>query len=115
MSYITIPQIANTAPVISRRGTDNVFAELSFERLPDGRVELIATLVNYSEFSGRYTRDELGRTIVDAEEAVDTACDLEWTAVQALDETNSRGTIESLGFGEAVEAELACTFAVAAE
>jgi hypothetical protein len=106
MSYITVPQIANRAPVVSRRGTDNTFAELSFERLPDGRVELIATLVNYCERSGMYTRDELGREIAEVEDAVNVSVDLEWVAVETLDQTGSRGTIERLGFGEAVEVEL---------
>jgi hypothetical protein len=115
MTYITATSTANPAPIISRRGTDNVFAELIFDRTPSGMIELVCTLVEYNEFTGRYTRDELGRAIVDAEEAADAALDLEWIAVEALDETGNLGTIERLGFGEAVEAELACTFAMAAE
>jgi hypothetical protein len=115
MSCIVIRPVTNHAPVISRRGTDNVFAELSFERTPAGMIELVCTLVRYDEFTGAYDRNEMGWKIVEEEEAVDAACDLEWDAVQALDEANSRGTIERLGFGEAVEAELASTFAIAAE
>jgi hypothetical protein len=94
MSYIGFPAPKNTAPVISRRGTDNVFCELSLEHLPNGMIELIATRVEYCEYTGRYTRDVLGRHIVDGEEAVDAACDLEWLAVEDLDRSGNLGTIE---------------------
>jgi hypothetical protein len=111
---IIFPQVVNHAPVISRIGTDDTFVELSFRRLGD-LVELVATRVEYNAFTGRYLRDEIGREVVEEEDAVNAAVDLEWKAVDVLDETDDRGYADPMGFGEAVEAELASTFAVAAE
>jgi hypothetical protein len=112
---ITVPTTPNTAPVISRLGSDDTFVELSFRRL-GLLIELVATRVEYCAFSGRYLRDEIGREVVEEEDAVNAACDLEWAAVDVLDETDDRGYADPMGFGEAVEAELDATaHAIAAE
>jgi hypothetical protein len=112
---IIIPTVANTGPVISRRGTDNVFVELSFQR-SGPLVEMIATRVEYDEYTGRYIREELGREEVEEEDAENAAIDLEWIALKNLDETNNRGYADPCGFGEAVEKELIATdYVVAAE
>ena len=114
MSSIQFPTVANNAPVISRIGTDDTFVELSFRRL-GGLVELVATRVEYSAYSGRYLRDELGREVVEEEDAENAAVDLEWIAQQNLDETGDRGTKDPCGFGEAVDLELIALYAMAAE
>ena len=97
---------ANHSPVISCLGTDDTFVELSFRRL-GGLIELIATKVQYNAYTGLYLRDELGREVVANEDAGSVACDLEWKAVDALDETDERGVADPCGFEEAVERELA--------
>jgi hypothetical protein len=81
---------ANHSPVISCLGTDDTFVELSFRRL-GGLIELIATKVQYNAYTGLYLRDELGREVVANEDAGSVACDLEWKAADALDETDERG------------------------
>src|SRR5690349_9638638 len=114
---ITIPTVANNAPVVSRLGTDDTFVELSFRRL-EAMIELVATRVEYSAYTGKYLRDELGREVVAEEDAVNAACDLEWIAADNLDATDERGYADPMGFGEAVELELdsiAIPYAVAAE
>jgi phosphoribulokinase len=111
LKTITTP---NHAPVISRRGTDDTFVELSFRRLGE-LVELVATRVEYNAFTGRYLRDELGREVVEEEDAENAAVDLEYIALQNLDESNDRGYADPCGFGEAVERELEIIYAVAAE
>ena len=117
MTCITFPTVANHAPVISRRGTDDTFVELSFRRLGDrgGMVELVATRVEYNAFTGRYLRDELGREVIEEEDAENAAVDLEYIAIQNLDGTNDRGYADPCGFGEAVEHELETIYAIAAE
>jgi hypothetical protein len=113
MASIIVLTVANNAPVISRLGSDDVFVELSFRRL-GALVELVATKVEYNAFTGRYLRDEIGRDVVSEEDAVNTACDLEWMAADALEGID--GYADPMGFGEAVEAELDATaYAVAAE
>ena len=105
---ITFPTLPNTAPVISRVGTDDVFCELSFRRL-GARVELVCARVEYSAFTGKYLRDELGREICDEEDAENVAVDLQWIAKGNLEETDEYGPADPCGFGEAVERELAAT------
>jgi hypothetical protein len=114
MTYITFPTVANHAPVISRIGTDDTFVELSFRRL-GGMVELVATRVEYNAFSGKYLRDELGREVVEEEDAENAAVDLEWVARDNLDETGDRGYADPCDFGTAVDRELVSLYAVAAE
>lgn len=97
---ITIPTVANTAPVISRFGSDDVFVELSFRSLGE-TIELVATKVEYTDMTGRYARTEIGREIIGREDAVNAACDLEWMAVEALEGID--GYADPVGFGEAVE------------
>ena len=115
MSVINFPTIVNHAPVISRMGTDDVFIELSFRRIGNETVELVATRVEYSAFTGKYLRDELGREICDEEDAENVACDLQWIAKANLAETGDYGPADPCGFGEAVEQELEAIYAVAAE
>ena len=114
MPTITFPTIANNAPVISRIGTDDVFVELSFRRL-GAMVELVATRVEYNAFTGKYLRDELGREVVEEEDAENAAVDLEWTARDNLDETGDRGYADPCHFGEAVDRELVSIYGIAAE
>jgi hypothetical protein len=114
MSSITFPTVANHAPVISRIGSDDTFVELSFRRL-SGLVELVATRVEYSAYTGKYLRDELAREVCDEEDAENVAVDMEWEAKKNLDETNDVGYSDPCGFGEAVEAEFESIYAVAAE
>lgn len=114
MTTIQFPVIPNHAPVISRVGTDDIFVELSFRRL-GARVELVATRVEYSAFTGRYLRDELGREICDEEDAENVACDLQWIAKANLAESGDYGPADPCGFGEAVERELESIYALAAE
>lgn len=117
MTAIHFPTIVNNAPVISRMGTDDVFVELSFRRLSDkgGWVELVATRVEYNAFSGRYLRDELGREVVEEEDAENAATDLSRIAQNNLYETNDRGTCDPCSFEDAVWHELDALYAVAAE
>lgn len=103
---------SNHAPVISRIGTDDTFVELSFRRL-GALVELVATRVQYLPISGQYIREELGREVVEEEDATNAACDLEWIAVDNLDQTDDRGYAAPCGYGEAVERELAAIAAPA--
>jgi hypothetical protein len=116
MSYITATvNVPNNAPVISRIGTDDTFVELSFRRLGGALVELVATRVEYNAFTGKYLRDELGREVVEEEDAENAAVDLEWIAQGNLDETGDRGYADPCDFGEAVDRELVSIYAVAAE
>jgi hypothetical protein len=108
MPTITFPTSENTAPVISRIGGDDVFVELSFRRLGE-LVELVATKVQYNAYTGMYLRDELGREVIEEEDAENAAVDLEWIAQKNLDETNDCGPADPCGFGEAVERELVAT------
>jgi len=50
MPIATFPTVANTAPVISRVGGEDIFAELSFRRLGAGTVELVCTRVEYNAY-----------------------------------------------------------------
>lgn len=110
----TIPA-PNYAPVISRVGSDDVFAELSFRRL-GALIELVCTRVEYSAMTGRYIREELSRAVVDEDDADSVACDMQWTARQNLEETNNYGPGDPVGFEEAVIRESeALTPAIAAE
>ena len=84
MTAIHLPTVANHAPVISRIGSDDTFAELSFRRLGDGMVELVATKVQYNAFNGKYLRDEIGREVVEEEDAENAAVDLQYAAKEAL-------------------------------
>jgi hypothetical protein len=112
---LTITTVTNAAPVISRFGDDDTYVELFFHRLGYDVVELVATRVEYTDLTGRYTRTEIGREVVGDEDAVNAACDLEWMAVEFLDGID--GYADPCGFGEAVERELdaIATHAIAAE
>lgn len=112
--HINFPIVANHAPVISRVGTDDVFVELSFRRL-GARIELVATRVEYSAYTGKYLRDELGREICDEEDAENVAVDLQHIAKENLIETGDYGMADPCGFGEAVDRELVSLYAHAAE
>jgi hypothetical protein len=114
-STITFPQILNTAPVISRVGGEDVFAELSFRRLGDGQIELVCTRVEYSAQTGRYLRDELGREVVEEEDAENAAVDLQYAAKEALGDDYYSMPADPCGFGEAVDLELVSIYSVAAE
>jgi hypothetical protein len=103
-----------TGTVISRIGTETVYVELAY-RWPSTKLELVATRVDYLPIAGQYLYSEVGREIVDADDAIDTACDLEWAAVDELTKTDDRGWTDPVGFGEAVERLLDAFHAIAAE
>ncbi|EWY36416.1 hypothetical protein N825_27100 [Skermanella stibiiresistens SB22] len=100
-------------PVLSRVGTDTVYVELALRWLST-KVEITATRVEHLPVSLQCVREEIGREIVDVEDAVNAACDLEWIAADCLDETGDRGW-KDIGFGEAVEHALDMAHALAAE
>jgi hypothetical protein len=113
--HITFPTITNNAPVISRVGGEDLFAELSFRRLGAGTVELVCTRVEYSAYSGRYIRDEIGREVVDEEDAENAAVDLQHAAKAALGGYYYSMPADPCDFGTAVDRELVSIYAVAAE
>jgi len=107
MSSITIPTVANHAPVISRFGDDDTYVELSFRRLGE-LIELVATKVEYSPY-GTDLRTEIAREIVSEEDAGPTGTDLEWMAADLLGQEGIDGYADPIGFEAAVERELAAT------
>ena len=115
MTTLNFPTITNTAPVISRVGGEDEFAELSFRRLGAGTVELVCTRVEYSAFSGKYIREELGREVVEEEDAENAAVDLQYAAKAALGDEYYALPADPCGYGEAVDRELMSLYAVAAE
>jgi hypothetical protein len=115
MACITFPTIKNTAPVISRVGGEDVFAELSFRRLGDGQVELVCTRVEYNAISGKYLRDELGREVVEEEDAENAAVDLQYAAKENLGDDYYSLPADPCDFGTAVDRELMSIYAIAAE
>jgi hypothetical protein len=100
---------------ITATGTDSHYVELHLRRL-GARVELRAIDIQYFAVTGRYDADELGVEIVDEEEAIDAASDLEALAERHLEATGDLGRCDQ-GWGEAVEAILypAHAHAIAAE
>lgn len=115
MTTIHFPTIQNNAPVISRVGGEDIFAELSFRRLGDGQVELVCTRVEYSAFTGKYLRDELGREVIEEEDAENAAVDLQYAAKEALGDDYYSLPADPCDFGTAVDRELVSIYAVAAE
>jgi hypothetical protein len=114
MSCITFPTVANHAPVISRVGGEDIFAELSFRRL-GAMVELVCTRVEYSASTGLYIRDELGREVVEEEDAENAAVDLQYAAKESLGDDYYSIPADPCDFGTAVDRELESIYAVAAE
>ena len=114
MPTINFPTVANHAPVISRVGGEDTFAELSFRRL-GGMVELVATKVQYNSFTGQYLRDELGREVVEEEDAENAAVDLQYAAKESLGDDYYSLPADPCCFGEAVDRELVSIYAIAAE
>ena len=100
---------------ITATGTDSHYVELHLRHL-GARVELRAVDVRYFAVTGGYLNDELAVEIVDEEEAIDTASDLEALAERHLEATGDLGRCD-MGWGEAVEAILypAPDHAIAAE
>ncbi len=115
MTAIHFPTVANHAPVISRVGGEDIFAELSFRRLGSGTVELVCTRVEYSAHTGRYLRDEIGREVVEEEDAENAAVDLQYAAKEVLGDDYYSMPADPCGFGEAVDRELMSLYAIAAE
>jgi hypothetical protein len=105
-TYINVSPAQVTGNAISTVGTDNVYVALHLRWL-GARVELTATAVSYNAYSGAYLRDELGVEIVDPEEAIDAATDLQHLAHLHLDaHGQGRGYVSPCGYGEAVELAL---------
>ncbi len=115
MSNITFPTIINRAPVISRVGSENHFAELSFLPIGGGLVELVCTRVQYDEFSGKYDRDVIDSVEVEEEDAENVAVDFQYAAKEVLGDDYYAMLADPCGFGEAVDRELMTIYAVAAE
>jgi hypothetical protein len=115
MPTITFPAIINRAPVISRVGSENHFAELSFLPIGGGMVELICTRVEYDEFTGKYLRDVIDSAEVEEEDAENVAVDFQTAAKEALGDDYYSMPADPCGFGEAVDRELMTIYAVAAE
>jgi hypothetical protein len=107
MAYINVsPALDDIGNAISTIGTDHVYVALNMRWLGE-RIELTATAVSYNSYSGAYLRDELGVEIVDVEEAIDAATDLQHLAHLHLDANGQgRGYSSPRGFGEAVELAL---------
>jgi hypothetical protein len=115
MSYITATvNVPNYAPVISRIGGEDIFAELSFRRL-GGQIELVCTRVEYSAYTGLYDRDELGREVVEEEDAENAAVDLQYAAKAALGDEYYSLPADPCDYGTAVDRELMSIYSVAAE
>lgn len=114
MSAINFPTVPNHAPVISRVGGEDIFAELSFRRL-GAMVELVCTRVEYNAHTGKYLRDELGREVVEEEDAENAAVDLQYAAKDALGDEYYALPADPCDFGTAVDRELMAIYAVAAE
>jgi hypothetical protein len=108
------------ATAVASLGLDHIYVEL-FIRPLGASFELHADLVQYDAFSGKYLRDEIGHEIADdADDAIETACDLEWAAGKALKVMDVEGGYKSpCAFGEAVEklfdAGYGSPYAIAAE
>ncbi len=92
-----------------------IFAELSFRRLGAGTVELVCTRVEYSAYTGRYLRDELGREVVEEEDAENAAVDLQYAAKAALGDGYYSLPADPCDYGTAVDRELEVLYAIAAE
>jgi|SRR3954447_2737572 hypothetical protein len=114
MTALNISTVINHAPVISRVGGEDVFAELSFRRL-GGVIELVCTRVEYSAHTGRYLRDELGREVIEEEDAENAAVDLQYAAKAALGDEYYSLPADPYDFGTAVDRELMSIYAIAAE
>jgi hypothetical protein len=106
MAYINVSPNPVTGEALSTVGTDTVYVTLHMRWL-GARVELTATGVSYNGFTGAYLRDELAVEIVDVEEAIDTAVDLQCVGYLWLDaQGHGRGYSSPCPFGEAVEKAL---------
>lgn len=89
--------------IISTMGTDNTFVSLHFARQGDKiHLKAIAT-----EWVGAYGYTDVGEVVVDEEDAVNAACDLEWDAAEFLGirdaYKDNPAFRKDQGFGEAVE------------
>ena len=91
-----------------------MFAELSFRRL-GGQIELVCTRVEYSAYTGRYIREELGREVVEEEDAENAAVDLQYAAKDVLGEEYYALPADPCDYGTAVDRELVSLYAIAAE
>lgn len=101
-----------TTEAITTTGTDSHYVELHMRRL-GARIELRAVSIQFFAVTGRYDADELGVEIVDEEEAIDAASDLEALAERYLDASGDLGRCDR-GWGEAVEEILFPAHAIAA-
>jgi hypothetical protein len=97
---------ANPPNAVASLGLDNVFVELLI-RPVDGE------LVQYNEYTGKYLRDLIGsENAEDADDAIEAATDLEWSAHKALTDHNVVGGYSvGGGFGEAIEKLFATGYA----
>ncbi|QQP89888.1 hypothetical protein IGS68_00995 [Skermanella sp. TT6] len=83
-------------------GEDNRYVAFDFHMLNSGLVELRAVYNDYSPDTGRYGYEEIDRKVVDPEDAIDFAVDMERDAVGFLAEMNI-GSHADGRFAEGVE------------
>lgn len=89
------------APLVSI-GEDNRYVAFDSHMLDSGLVELRAVYNDYSPHTGRYGYEEIDRKVVDAEDAIDFAVDMERDAAGFLAEMNVGGHADGR-FAEGVE------------
>mgnify|MGYP006894100119 CR=1 FL=1 len=83
-------------------GEDNRYVAFGFRMLDSGLVELRAVYNDYSPHTGRYGYEEIDRKVVDPEDAIDFAVDMERDAAGFLAEMNVGGHADGR-FAEGVE------------
>jgi hypothetical protein len=86
-------------------GEDDQYVAFDFRMLDSGLVELRAVYNDYSPYTGRYSYEEIDRKVVEAEDAIDFAVDMERDAAGFLAELNIGGYADG-HFAEAVEKAL---------
>jgi len=86
-------------------GEDNRYVAFDFRMLDSGLVELRAVYNDYSPHTGRYSYQEIDRKVVEAEDAIDFAVDMERDAAGFLADMNIGGHADGR-FAEGVEKAL---------
>ena len=86
-------------------GEDNRCVAFDFRMLDSGLIELRAVYNDYSPHTGRYSYEEVDRKVVDAEDAINFAVDMERDAAGFLADMNIGGHAGGR-FAEGVEKAL---------
>jgi hypothetical protein len=90
---------------VASLGEDDRYVAFDFRMLDSGLVELRAVYNDYSPHTGRYSYEEVDRKVVDAEDAIDFAVDMERDAAGFLADMNIGGHADGR-FAEGVEKAL---------